>query len=437
MNTRAATARILLEVLAHGRALDTALANVCWQEWSDADRRFIQELCFGTLRWYPQLQGISLSLLHKPLARKHQVIECLLLIGLYQLLHLQTPAYAAIASTVDAVKKLSKQSWAPGLVNKILRMAASEAESLVQQSLQHPTWQYAHPAWLITRIQQQWPEHWSQILNANNQPAPLTLRVNPRRVSRESYQQALAARGIDAHPISGLSDALQLSTRVAVADLPGFAEGDCYIQDAAGQFAAPLLNLAPGQHVLDACAAPGSKTTAILTQEPQLASLVAVDISAERLAKIQENVARLQLDACALTLRCGDAHKLRQDYPQGHFDRILLDAPCSATGVIRRHPDIKVLRQPEDIHKLVKEQRQLLQSLWTLLAPGGTLLYATCSVLRDENDDVMANFLEHTPDAQLQTIRVPGAITTTHGCQLLPKPNGCDGFYYALIHKVA
>jgi 16S rRNA (cytosine967-C5)-methyltransferase len=395
-----------------------------------SERALTQELCYGVLRYYPRLAYLAARLLNKPLKRKDLDVQQLILIGLYQLIYLKVPAHAAVAETVAATRLLGKD-WAAGLVNALLRGFQRGAVQLLAQADADPVARYAHPHWWLAQLQSDWPAHWQDILDANNQRPPMTLRVNARRGSRDDYAAQLQAAGIIAHPVPPAPQALTLEKPVDVTQLPGFSGGAVSVQDAAAQLAAPLLNLAPGQRVLDACAAPGGKTAHLLESEPLL-QVQALDSDAQRLTRVQETLARLQL---AADLRHGDAASPQDWWDGKAFDRILLDAPCSGSGVIRRHPDIKLLRTAQDIVTLAQQQRRLLDALWPLLAQGGILLYATCSVLMAENQHNLAQFLAAHSDACEQPIGADWGHAQTPGRQLLPGENGMDGFYYARLMK--
>jgi 16S rRNA (cytosine967-C5)-methyltransferase len=388
-------------------------------------------LCYGVLRYYPRLAYLAAQLLNKPLKRKDLDVQQLILIGLYQLAYLKVPAHAAVAETVAATRLLGKD-WATGLVNALLRGFQRGAAPLLAQADTDPVARYAHPAWWLTQLQSDWPAHWQDILAANNQRPPMTLRVNARHGSRDDYAARLQAAGIIAQPVAQAPQALTLENPVDVAQLPGFGEGAVSVQDAAPQLAAPLLELAPGQRVLDACAAPGGKTAHLLETEPSL-HVLALDKDAQRLARVQDTLARLQL---AADLCHGDAANPPDWWDGKAFDRILLDAPCSGSGVIRRHPDIKLLRTAQDILTLAQQQRCLLDALWPLLARGGILLYATCSVLMAENQHNLARFLADHTNAREQPIGADWGQAQTPGRQILPGENGMDGFYYARLMKL-
>lgn len=434
MNSRAAAAKIILHVIVEKHSLDSAFLTFPLTSYTNVDQRFIHELCYGALRWYEQLLYVSNLLLHKPLERKHYDVLCVLLIGLYQLMHLDIPPYAAISSTVDAVKTL-KKPWASGLINKLLRLFLEKKSKLFEKIHQAASAQYSHPDWLIQKIKKDWPKHWEALLMANNIPAPMVIRINPQQTTVLEYQHALQASNIIAEPISGLPFALQLQHPVRVNELPNFFNGACYVQDQAGQYTALLLELEKNQIILDACAAPGSKMTDILLTEPGIKQLVALDKNPERLGKIKENVTRLQLSHQNIRLILADATKPTTWWSGETFDRILVDAPCSATGVIRRHPDIKLLREETDIREQAKQQYALLNALWPLLKPQGLLLYSTCSVLQEENDGIIGAFLKKNGDAESRSLTISVGIKLTWGHQILPTSNGPDGFYYALLKK--
>lgn len=352
----------------------------------------------------------------------------MLIVGAYQILFTRIPEHAAISSVVEACRGLQK-NWATGLVNGVLRNLQRTRETVLDNL--PAAARAAHPEWLWECLREAWPEYAETIFAANNDYPPMCLRVNALHGTRSEYLAVLQAAGIDAQPCVFADSGLRLNTPCDIAALPNFSEGAVSVQDEAAQLAAPLLLLEPGQRVLDACCAPGGKTGHMLEQQPQLAELWALDSSAERLQRVADNLQRLRLSA---QLLCGDA--TQTDWWSGQlFDRILLDAPCSGTGVIRRHPDIKLLRSPADIVRLTQLQQQLLNSLWPLLAPGGILVYATCSVLPQENTRLVEKFLAETADAQELPIAADWGLIQPVGRQLLPASTGCDGFYYARLQK--
>ena len=430
MKTRATAAQVLFKVVDQGYSLSSALPTAM-QQVAPRDKALLQELCFGTLRWLSRLEAIAGKLMSKPLKGKQRPLHFLLLVGLYQLFYTRIPPHAALSETVNGCRLL-KADALRGLLNGVLRNAQREQESLFAEVDKQEAARFAHPGWLLKRLKQAYPAQWQQIAGQNNERPPMWLRINRRQSDAVGYQQQLAAAGIMAtHPDTAADSALLLAEPMDVQQLPGFAEGACSVQDGAAQFAACLLDPQPGEWILDACAAPGGKTAHLLERQPALAGLVAVDADPQRLLRVNENLTRLQLQAQVLA---GDASTPDAWWTGPLFDRILLDAPCSATGVIRRHPDIKWLRRPEDIGELVKLQAKILEALWHKLKPGGTLLYATCSVLPDENREQISRFLAAHNDAQWQAI-VAGETEDAPGWQLLPGENNMDGFYYAKLIK--
>ncbi len=431
MNVRAVAARALGQVLGEGRSLATALPPTL-SRIDPRDHGLLQELCYGVCRWHPQLRALLDRLLARPLAATEHVVRALLLIGLYQLWHLRIPEHAAVAETVAAARQMQK-SWAVGLTNAVLRTALRRRAELTAALETDPEARTAHPRWLLDRLRQDWPDDWSAIATANNARPPFALRVNQRHCDGEHYRPQLAASGRTVHSVRGVATALILDEAMEAVALPGFAEGWVSVQDAAAQLAAPLLDVRPAQRVLDACAAPGGKTGHLLECEPNL-DLIALDQDIGRLEQVRENLQRLRLTA---RLVAGDARRPADWWDGIPFDRILVDAPCSATGVIRRHPDIKLLRRESDIAALAEQQRVILASLWPLLRPNGRLLYATCSVLREENEQVVAAFLATHSDARERPIVADWGRALPHGRQLLPGEANMDGFYYAGLFKQA
>ncbi len=432
MNPRLAAARALAAVLNGKASLGSSLPPLL-DRVEPRDRGLAQDLAFGTARWQPRLALLADKLLQKPFKAADRDVEALLLVGLYQLLHTRIPAHAAIGETVACVDKLKKSSL-KGLLNAVLRNAQRDHEALFAELERDPVLHTAHPRWLQKRLKADWPEHWQAICTANNEHPPLILRVNRRHGSRDDYLAELRGNGIEAEPCTFSRDGIRLLQPCDVKTLPGFAEGRVSVQDEAAQLAADLLDLAPGQRVLDACAAPGGKTCHLLEAQPQLSEVIALDLEPGRLARVQENLERLQLKA---TLIAADGRATKVWWDGRPFQRILLDAPCSATGVIRRHPDIKLTRQADDIAALAQLQGELLDALWPTLEVGGVLLYATCSVLPQENSDNIAAFLQRTPGARELDIAGAFGLKQAHGRQLLPQADGHDGFYYAKLIKIA
>ena len=432
MNPRLAAAKALTAVL-NGKASLNSSLPLQLDKVEARDRGLTQDLAFGTARWQPRLSALANKLLQKPFKAADADVEALLLGGLYQLLYTRIPAHAAIGETVGCADKL-KKPWAKALLNAVLRNAQRESEALLVELEHDPVVRTAHPRWLQKSLKAFWPEQWEAICAANNAHPPMILRVNRRHKTRDAYLQLLVESGIEARPCVFSQDGIVLAEPCDVRNLPGFAEGWISVQDEAAQLAADLLDLAPGQRVLDACCAPGGKTCHILEVEPKLAGVVAVDLEAKRLVRVRENLERLGLSA---ELIAADGRDTATWWDGKPFQRILLDAPCSATGVIRRHPDIKLTRQPDDIGALATLQGELLDAMWPTLEVGGILLYATCSTLPTENTEVIEAFLARTPGARELDIAGQFGIKQPHGRQLLAQEGGHDGFYYAKLIKIA
>jgi 16S rRNA (cytosine967-C5)-methyltransferase len=432
MNPRLAAAKALAAVLNGKASLNSSLPTQM-DKVEDRDRGFTQDLAFGTARWQPRLSALAAKLLQKPFKAADADVEALLLVGLYQLLYTRVPAHAAIGETVGCADKL-KKPWSKALLNAVLRRAQRESEALLAELEHDPVVRTAHPRWLQKSLKAFWPEQWEAICAANNAHPPMILRVNRRHHARDAYLGLLGEAGIAATPCIYSQDGIILDAAADVRSLPGFAEGWISVQDEAAQLAADLLDLAPGQRVLDACCAPGGKTCHILEAEPALAGVVAVDLEAKRLVRVRENLARLGLSA---ELIAADGRDTATWWDGKPFQRILLDAPCSATGVIRRHPDIKLTRQPDDIAALALLQGELLDAMWITLEVGGILLYATCSTLPTENTEVIEAFLARTPGARELDLATTAGIKQPHGRQLLAQEGGHDGFYYAKLIKIA
>ena len=432
MNPRLAAAKALTAVL-NGKASLNSSLPLQLDKVEARDRGLTQDLAFGTARWQPRLSALANKLLQKPFKAADADVEALLLVGLYQLLYTRIPAHAAIGETVGCADKL-KKPWAKALLNAVLRNAQRESEALLTELEHDPVVRTAHPRWLQKSLKAFWPQQWEAICAANNAHPPMILRVNRRHKTRDAYLQLLVESGIEAQPCVFSQDGIVLAEPCDVRNLPGFAEGWISVQDEAAQLAADLLDLAPGQRVLDACCAPGGKTCHILEVEPELAGVVAVDLEAKRLVRVRENLERLGLSA---ELIAADGRDTATWWDGKPFQRILLDAPCSATGVIRRHPDIKLTRQPDDIAALANLQGELLDAMWPTLEVGGILLYATCSTLPTENTEVIEAFLARTPGARELDIAGQFGIKQPHGRQLLAQEGGHDGFYYAKLIKIA
>lgn len=431
LTLRAAAARALVPVItAKGSLTDLDDHQVVAR-----DRALFKALCYGTCRTLPRLEALAAKLLVKPFKARDADVQALLLIGIHQLLYLRIPAHAAVGETAGAARLLGKE-WATRVLNGCLRRLQREAAALQAEVDSDPAVALLHPRWLLKALRQAWPDDWRAICEANNEPGPMTLRVNRRHGDREAYIDRLDGAGLDARLCLHAPDGVTLKTPCDVRTLPGFEEGHVSVQDEAAQLSAvllgPVLAPRPGARVLDACCAPGGKTAHLL--ELFDIDLHAVDSDAVRLARVEDALTRLGL---AATLTHGDA--TQRDWWDGTpFDAILLDAPCSGSGVIRRHPDIKRLRRHSDIPKLAELQARLLDNLWSLLRPGGTLLYATCSVLPEENAEQVRAFLARTPDATSTTPHdVAWGRPAGAGRQLLPAPDSHDGFFYARLVKQA
>lgn len=433
MNVRGIAAQVLSQVIPErgqaGLSLTTELEEAM-PHVIERDRALLQELCYGVCRWSTKLEAYSAQLLQKPLKSKDRDIHFLILLGLYQLFELRIPDHAAISSTVEAARELDKE-WAVRLINGVLRNAQREKESLTAKLPKKLEIQHAHPAWLVQAIQKDWPELIESILIANNSRAPMTLRVNKQRCSRDEYLKLLEEFKIAAEPCRYADYGIQLDKPVAIDKLPGFNDGLVSVQDESGQLLAELVVLKDGMSVLDACAAPGSKTGLLLEQAA--ITMTALDIDADRVQRIHENINRLGFSATVLV---ADASNVASWWDQQAFDLIVLDAPCSATGVIRRHPDSKWLRRPTDIAQFSNTQLSLLEALWPTLKVGGSLIYSTCSVLQAENSRIVQKFTSNHSNAQEQPINAAWGQNCTMGRQLLPQANGYDGFYFARLNKL-
>ena len=432
---RAAAASVVDDVVRAGRSLDAALADR-EQGIPPDDLSLLRLLSYGTLRRHWRLMSWIGALLDRPLKRRDSVITQLLAVGLYQLAETRIPDHAVVSQTVEAARTLRRPKLAP-LVNAILRRA--RRDRIFDAEPSDELAEHDHPAWLLDRLRDDWPGDWRDIVAANNARAPMWLRVGPSAGSAGEMRAQLEQQGIASELLEGAPQALRLAEPQPVDSLPGFASGAVSVQDAAAQLAAPWLLAGGGRRVLDACAAPGGKTGHLLELGGDRIELTALDRDPERLTLVAGNLERLGF---AATLIAADASNTGEWWDEQPFDAILLDAPCSATGVIRRHPDIKHLRRAADIDELAQLQSALLDALWPTLAPGGRLLYVTCSVLRQENDDVVAGFLERAPDALEDDVLHDYNIRDLMrdkacGQQLLPGTAGMDGFYYAGLTKVS
>ena len=420
-NLRFQCVQLMLQMQRHSGSLSRLLPEA-QQRVAVSEQAQMQAWAFGWCRWSHELTALIDPLLAKPMKAKDLDVYLLLQLGVFQLRHTPTKAHAAVDETVKVVKRL-KKPWARGVVNAVLRNYQRQQESL-QNALQSSAL-HSHPDWLFELLQRDWPDSWSQICAANNEQAPMCLRVNQRHGGTEHYQQRLQEADLTAKTLSELPQALLLDAPVPVHALPGFANGDVSVQDAAAQFACQLLqkHVPSGGRLLDACAAPGGKT-AHAAESGWFNAVTAIDSDEARLSSVRDTVSRLQLDGHVQLLHA-DASELDSWWDKLAYDAVLLDAPCSGTGVIRRHPDIKLLRRQSDISALVHTQRKLLDALWKTVCAQGVLLYATCSVLKDENERQIAAFIKRTNDAEL----------VSDPWQILPGEQSRDGFFYAVLRK--
>lgn len=419
-----------MAVLDHGQALDEALKPLLARLDQARDRALARRLCHAVLRDWPAINQLLDHLIDKPPKKRERPVWFILAVSLAELREGREPDRAVVHSAVEAVRHGGLHRLS-GLVNAVLRRYLRERTRLESGQAEDPTLHYGYPRWLIERLQADWPQDWSDILAAGNCPPPLCLRVNRRRWSREQAAQALADAGHAVRLPANLPDALILEQRAAVSELPGFADGALSVQDGAAQLVVEYLGLSDGLRVLDACAAPGGKSAHIL--ERAEVDLTAIDIDADRLVRVGENLARIGLSAKLLQ---ADAARPEDWWDGQRFDRILIDAPCSATGVIRRHPDIRWLRKPADIESLVATQAALLDALWPLLGPGGILVYATCSVLAVENQQQVLSFLErHERIEVIEHAELPGRARGP-GRQILPGEMDLDGFYHCAVRRL-
>ncbi|CCK74194.1 MAG: 16S rRNA (cytosine(967)-C(5))-methyltransferase RsmB [Oleispira antarctica] len=443
-NIRATAARVLTQVQ-YGQSLAQCLP-AAEEKIEFDDIPFLRELCYGSCRWYFRLNALAKMLLEKPFQDHDEDLHQLLIIGLYQLDVQKKAAHAAIYETVEAAISLDKP-YCKGVINACLRRYEREHVELNKSLGDNPVTLYSHPKWLVKALKKAWPDNYLDIMEANNQHPPFCIRVNQLHHSREEYLALLEQAGIPANAGKHAKHSIYLDHAMNVFELPGFEDGWCSVQDEAAQLAAELLDPQAGETVLDACAAPGGKTCHILESATDL-NVTAIDLEEKRLVRVNENLERLNLEA--KTIAC-DANDLDTWWDGKLFDRILLDAPCAAIGVIRRHPDIKLLRRKEDIEQLADVQLGLLKSLWSTLKPGGRLVYATCSIMPMENATVIDTFIQAQNDAY-QDVLVYSlqdrswGVESGQGRQLFPQltkeldtgtEQGHDGFYYAVLEKKA
>lgn len=427
LNLRAIASQVVDAVVSDQQSLNTLLPAAL-ERVPVKDKGLLQEIVFGTCRWYFELERIHDQFLKKRLHRNDQRVSTLLKLGCYQLLAMRIPSHAAIHETVEAAKQLGFEKFS-GLINAILRKV-SKLQSF-DSDLDASAYAQSHPIWMREKVSHNWPDYADEIFKQNNLHPPMTLRVNRLQSSREDYLARLKAADIEAIPCDHAPYGITLDSAVNVSELPHFADGMASVQDEAAQLCTTLLDLQAGEHVLDACAAPGGKTCAILEAQEGL-SLTALDIDAHRSERIHDNLKRLNLSAKTVV---AEAEQLDTWWDKQPFDKILLDAPCSATGVIRRHPDIKLLRKQDDIKQLAEVQLHLLKTLWETLKEGGLLVYATCSIFPQENSRIIERFLKQESAASLVNIDSDWGVDTGFGKQLFPTQHGHDGFFYACLRK--
>jgi len=434
VNIRALAAQCTFSVVDHGKSLGEELPKQLVKV-SPKDKGLLQELCYGVLRYLPELEHDVRQLMDKPLTGKQRLFHFLILVGIYQFKYTRIPDHATVGETVAAAQTLKNKSL-KGLINAVLRnfqRQQTNVEAKQTETLPDAI-KYNHPSWFIKKIQKAYPDKWQHVLTANQEKPPMWLRVNLQHHTTEQYLLLLKQVEIDVALVDEYSGAIQLTKAQDVTSLPGFALGWVSIQDGAAQQAAFILNSQAGDNVLDCCAAPGGKTCHILERSPDIAQMTAIDIAQQRLVRVKENLNRLNLNANVIT---GDASSPQEWWDKKLYDGILLDAPCSGTGVIRRHPDIKWLRKASDIATLTELQQQILKSIWALLKPGGILVYATCSILPEENNEQITRFLKGNNDANLLEIAQKNQSASTNiGWQILPNEKGMDGFYYAKLQKI-
>ncbi|MBJ88942.1 MAG: 16S rRNA (cytosine(967)-C(5))-methyltransferase [Woeseia sp.] len=428
---RAEAAKTVHAVISNGRSLDAALSN-SEKKSKTVDHSLLRLLCYGTLRYYFRLRGQLNFLLTRPLKAKDRVIESLLLVGMFQITDTRVPNHAAVSSAVEAARILGKPQYTK-LVNGVLRNYVRHG--IRDKDPEDPEGQLNHPQWLIERLRRDWPDDWLEIIGANDARAPMWLRINRTKAPTVEY---LNRNSIKGKVLRGFDQAIRLDKPMPVNVLPGFLEGHVSVQDAAAQLAGPWLIGDGGKFILDACAAPGGKTGHLLEIMRSGGALTAVDSDPNRIVKVEETAARLGRDA---TIVVADSARSSEWWDGRYFDRILLDAPCSATGVIRRHPDIKILRRDDDIAVLAAKQLKMLKELWVTLEPGGRLLYVTCSVLSEENEEVVQIFLDKHDDAKENRLLPNNNIRALMrkrqvGYQILPGTEDVDGFYYACLEKL-
>lgn len=428
-NPRMAALDAMAEVLDKGRSLAESPALSRLKD--SRDNALARHLTYGVLRWLNALSWLGNQLLSKPLKSRDRDVQRLILIGLQQLWHDATASHAAVNETAECARLMNKP-WAVGLVNAVLRRFQREQQHWLEK-LEKTDNFYTHPAWLLKDLKQDWPDNWQQIALANNQQAPLWLRINRQKADEETLFEQLKTAGFEVQKHPFAADAISITPAAPVARIPGFANGWLSVQDPAAQLARDLIKPEDGQRILDACSAPGGKAAHLLESCPAI-DLTVLDQQKHRVEQIRETMQRLELSVKPMV---ADATDTSLWWDGKTFDKILLDAPCSATGVIRRHPEIKWLRSNDEVDSVMEIQAALLDALWPLLAPGGTLVYATCSLLRCENDQQVSRFLQRTKDAELEVLDAGWGMALDCGRQILPGEAEMDGFFYAILRKTA
>ncbi len=431
MSSRLIATQIIEQIVEEKITLSNALSNNESFKQAGNDKALIQEISYGTFRWYIQLEHLLNQLLEKRIKKKDNRLKYLIIVGLYQLLYMRIPAHAVVSETVETCKKINME-WGKGLVNAILRRYIREADILNPLQSDNEIIKTSHPKWLIEQLKQDWPDEWESILDADNQRPPMYLRVNQLHHDRDHYLIKLKEAGIEGKATHYSNLGIQLEQPKDVDQLPGFKDGEVSVQELAAQLSAKLLDLKPGQNVLDACAAPGGKSSHILESQPEIKSLTVIEKDHNRAKCLSDTLKRLNLNA---TMKIYDVIDVDYWWNKASFDRILLDSPCSATGVIRRHPDIKLLRTPEEVSNISELQMELLTTLWQTLKRNGLLLYVTCSILKQENSDLIKQFVTNHRDCVLKPIKAKWGKDTGYGRQILTGKDNMDGFFYACLEK--
>lgn len=433
-NIRLSAAQIIAALIGGRGSLTTHLSDFVNNETLEIEKdvSLLKHICYGVARYFPRLEFIASQLLKKPFKKKDADIYALVLIGIYQIFEMRIKDHAAVSETVNAVK-LTEKGWATGLVNGVLRNCIRQKDDLAIKIDKNESAKLVLPQWFIDKIKRIWPEDYISIAESFLTHPPMSLRVNSFKTEVDEYLQMLQNEGIEAKEIIGVKDGINIEFPLSVDKTPGFNKGLVSVQDGSAQYAAQLLDVKNEMKILDACAAPGGKSCHILELAPQ-AKLTAIDCEEERLVLVEQNLDRLQFSA---ELICADACAVDKWWNGEKFDRILLDAPCSGTGVIRRNPDIKITRNEKQIKQLIALQRSLLQALWPLLNDDGLLLYATCSIIPQENDEQIKGWLASNKEAKRVDINLASGHPLPCGWQILPGMNNLDGFYYALMRKAA